>query len=67
MTERGRVTVLDHTFRIYDLTRRTMEEAVVTDFTAYLGHLREHLGVELDAAEQAALKDRFAALKLPEC
>ena len=59
--------MLDHTFRIYDLVRGTMGQSVVTDFTAYLGCLREHLGVELDQAEQASLAAHFAALKPPEC
>jgi N-hydroxyarylamine O-acetyltransferase len=67
MTDRGRVTLSDHTFKIFDLTRGTMERSVVTDFPVYLDHLREHLGVELNEAEAALLKQRFAVLKRPEC
>jgi hypothetical protein len=67
MTDHGRVTVSNHTFRIFDLARGSVQQAVVTDFTAYLGHLREHLGVELDQAEQASLQARFAALGPPGC
>ena len=67
MTERGRVTLSDHTFKVFDLTRGTMERVVVTDFAAYLDHLQEHLGVELNDAERESLEHRFAALKLPEC
>jgi len=66
MTDRGRVTLSDHTFKIFDLTQGTLEMAVVTDFEAYLDNLREHLGVELNAAERALLKSRFAMLKAPE-
>ena len=67
MTERGRVTLSDHTFKVFDLTRDTMQRVVVTDFAAYLAHLQEHLGVELNDAERDLLKHRFAALKPPEC
>ena len=67
MTERGRVTVLDHTFRAYDLMQGTVRQAVVGEFAAYLEQLREHLGVELDQAERTALQARFAALKAPGC
>jgi N-hydroxyarylamine O-acetyltransferase len=67
MTDRGRVTLSDHTFKIFDLTQGTLERIIVTDFAAYLDHLQEHLSVELNDAEQALLKHRFAALKPPEC
>ena len=67
LTDRGRVTLSDHIFKIFDLTKGTMEKTVVTDFTAYLDHLLEHLGVELNEAEQGLLKQRFASLKPPEC
>jgi N-hydroxyarylamine O-acetyltransferase len=66
MTPRGRVTLLDHTFKISDLIEGTLEKETVTDFAAYLGKLKEHLGVELNEAEQALLKVRFATLKAPE-
>lgn len=65
MTDRGRVTLSDHTFKIFDLTQGTLEKIIVTDFVAYLGHLQEHLGVQLNEAEKALLKLRFAALKPP--
>ena len=66
MTARGRVTLLDHTFKVFDLTQGTLKKETVTDFATYLGNLNEHLGVELNEAEQALLKVRFAALKAPE-
>jgi N-hydroxyarylamine O-acetyltransferase len=66
MTDRGRVTLSDHTFKVFDLTQGTLEKVIVTDFAAYLDNLREHLGVELDEAEKALLKRRFATLKPPE-
>ena len=66
MTDRGRVTLLDHTFKVFDLTEGTLEKETVTDFAAYLGNLEEHLGVHLNEAEKALLKPRFATLKLPE-
>ena len=65
MTVKGRVTLLDHTFKVFDLTRGTLEKETVTDFVAYLGKLREHLGVRLNEAEQALLEGRFATLKPP--
>jgi N-hydroxyarylamine O-acetyltransferase len=63
MTARGRVTLSDHTFKVFDLTEGRLEQSVVTDFGAYLYNLREHLGVELNEAEAAAFKDRFPALE----
>ncbi len=65
MTEQGRVTLLDHTFKIYDLTKGTLRKETVTDFATYVGSLQEHLGVELNAAEQTLLKSRFATLTPP--
>ncbi len=65
MTSRGRVTLLDHTFKYFDLTKGTLETETVTDFTAYLGNLQERLGVQLNTSEQAALKNRFATLNPP--
>ena len=65
MTERGRVTLSDHTFKIFDLINGTLQSTVVKDFAAYLDHLREHLGVELDADEQALFQQRFPALRPP--
>jgi N-hydroxyarylamine O-acetyltransferase len=67
MTGLGRVTLLDHTFKIFDLTQGTLQKMVVTDFAAYLDHLQEHLSVELNEAEKELLKPRFATLKPPEC
>jgi len=66
MTTRGRVTLLDHTFKIFDLTQGTLEKETVTDFAVYLGKLKEHLDVQLNEAEEALLKPRFATLKLPD-
>lgn len=62
MTERGRVTVLDHTFKRFDLLNVAVDVETTGDFTAYLGQLRTYLGVDLNAAEQALLEPRFAAL-----
>ena len=66
MTSRGRVTLLDHTFKVFDLIDGRLEQETFTDFAAYLGNLQEHFGVQLNASEQASLKSRFATLKLPE-
>ena len=66
MTERGRVTLSDHTFKIFDLTEGTLKRETVTDFVAYVGKLEEHLGVHLNESEKALLKPRFATLKPPE-
>jgi N-hydroxyarylamine O-acetyltransferase len=66
MTDRGRVTLLDHTFKIFDLTQGTVKKETVTDFSAYLRNLKEHLGVQLNEAEQALLESRFATLRTPE-
>jgi N-hydroxyarylamine O-acetyltransferase len=66
MTAQGRVTLSDHTFKVFDLTKGTLEKETVTDFVAYLGNLQVHLGVQLNEAEKALLKLRFATLKPPE-
>jgi len=65
MTDRGRVTLSDHIFKVFDLTRGTLEKTTVIDFEAYLDNLRKHLGVELDEAEQALFRARFPTLKPP--
>jgi len=66
MTARGRVTLTDHTFKVFDLIEGTLERETVTDFAHYVENLKKHLGVELSEAEQALLKTRFATLKPPE-
>jgi N-hydroxyarylamine O-acetyltransferase len=65
MTERGRVTVSDHSFKVFDLVDGTLKKTVATEFPAYLESLREHLGVELNDAETTLFKARFGALKPP--
>ncbi|HTE16181.1 MAG TPA: arylamine N-acetyltransferase [Burkholderiales bacterium] len=65
MTSQGRVTLSDHTFKCFNLTKGTLESETVTDFAAYLGNLHEHLGVLLNESEKALLKFRFATLKPP--
>lgn len=62
MTARGRVTLLDHTFKRYDLVDGTVRTETVTDVAAYVRSLREHLGVDLDEAEQVRLVSYFARL-----
>jgi len=66
MTERGRVTLLDHTFKVFDLVGGAMSRETVTDFAPYVGKLEEHLGVQLNGAETELLRERFATLKPPE-
>ncbi len=66
MTSCGRVTLLDQTFKCFDLTKGAMETLTVSDYVTYLDTLREHLGVQLNEAEQALLKIRFAMIKPPE-
>jgi N-hydroxyarylamine O-acetyltransferase len=66
MTPAGRVTLSDHTFKVFDLVTGTLERIVVTDFKTYLYNLRELLGVELSKSEQALFKGRFPALKPPQ-
>ena len=66
MTAHGRVTLSDHTFKVFDLTRGTVERTIVADFVAYLDNLQKHLGVELDEPESALLRRRFATLIPPE-
>ena len=65
MTERGRVTLSDHTFKVFDLIERTIQREIVTDFGTYVRKLRELLGVELNEGEEELLKTRFATLKGP--
>ena len=66
MTEKGRVTLSNHTFKIFDLTRGTLERETVTDFNAYLDRLDKHLGIQLNDTEKALFEPRFATLKLTE-
>jgi N-hydroxyarylamine O-acetyltransferase len=66
LTPRGRVTLSDHTFKIFDLIEGTVKRETVTDFSAYVRKLKEHLSVELNEAEQALLKARFPALRAPQ-
>ena len=66
MTDQGRVTLLDHTFKVFDLIKGTLDTTIVTDFADYLGNLHKHLDVQLNDAEKALLKLRFATLKPPE-
>jgi N-hydroxyarylamine O-acetyltransferase len=66
MTDTGRVTVSDHTFKVFDLTRHTLEKQTVTDFDAYLGSLDRHLGVQLNETEKALFEGRFATLESTE-
>jgi N-hydroxyarylamine O-acetyltransferase len=66
LTPRGRVTLSDHTFKIFDLIEGIVKRETVTDFSAYVRKLKEHLSVELNGAEQALLKARFPALKAPQ-
>jgi len=63
MTDRGRVTLSDHTFRFYDLVTGALETSVVTEFPRYVEKLRLHLGVELSESETALLERRFPALR----
>lgn len=64
MTGRGRVTLHNHTFKVFDLIEGTVNRETVTDFDAYTRKLQKHLGVELDAKEKALLKPRFETLAL---
>jgi N-hydroxyarylamine O-acetyltransferase len=66
MTERGRVTLRDHTFKVFDLIEGQLEKETVTDFGTYVARLRELLEVELNEAEQGRLRDRFATLNPPD-
>jgi N-hydroxyarylamine O-acetyltransferase len=65
MTERGRITLSDHTFKVFDLVEGTLERETITDFETYVAKLRQLLDVELNEGERARLKDRFATLKPP--
>jgi N-hydroxyarylamine O-acetyltransferase len=62
MTAQGRVTLLDHTFKCFDLVSGTVETETVTDFEAYSVNLRKYLGVEIDETEQARLMTHFPRL-----
>jgi N-hydroxyarylamine O-acetyltransferase len=66
MTDRGRVTLSDHTFKVFDLTEGTSRRQTVTDFAGYVDKLHEHLGVILTERERNLFEQRFPALKLPE-
>ena len=66
MTERGRVTLSDHTFKVFDLIDGTLQKETVTNFSAYVAKLRALLGIELNVEETARLEERFAALKVRE-
>jgi N-hydroxyarylamine O-acetyltransferase len=66
MTERGRVTLSNHTFKVFDLIAGTVHRETVTDFETYVRRLRELLGIELDQKETRRLEERFATLKLPD-
>ena len=65
MTERGRVTLLDHTFKRFDLIEGSVRRETVTDFDTYIAKLREHLGMELNEDEKKRFRDRFARLAPP--
>jgi arylamine N-acetyltransferase len=64
MTERGRVTLSNHTFKVFDLRGGTVEAETVTDFERYVCKLQEHLHVHLNEREKTLLKARFATLKV---
>ena len=66
MTGRGRVTLLDHTFKVFDLVDGRVERETVTDFAEYVMKLEKHLGVVLNGTETALLRERFATLKPPQ-
>lgn len=66
MTKTGRVTLLDHTFKHFDLVGGTVETETITHVAAYIGGLREHLGVELNDAEQVRLRGHFEKLMPPQ-
>jgi N-hydroxyarylamine O-acetyltransferase len=65
MTAQGRVTLSDHTFKYFDLSKGTLETKTVTEFVPYLRALEKYLGVQLSASEQARFEARFPALKPP--
>jgi N-hydroxyarylamine O-acetyltransferase len=62
MTDRGRVTLLDHVFKRYDLVDGTVETETVTDVAAYSVNVRKYLGVELNEIEEARLVAHFTRL-----
>jgi N-hydroxyarylamine O-acetyltransferase len=66
MTDRGRVTLLDHTFKRYDLVDGTVETETVADVGAYSDNLRKYLGVALNETEQARLATHFGRLVMVE-
>jgi len=66
MTTQGRVTLLDHTFKHFDLVRGTVETSCVTDVASYVDRLRELLGVALNETEQARLGIHFDRLAPPD-
>jgi arylamine N-acetyltransferase len=65
MTERGRVTLRDHTFKRFDLIESTVGRETVTDFDTYIARLREYLHIELNEDEKKRFRDRFATLARP--
>lgn len=66
MTTRGRVALLDHTFKCFDLVSGTVEMETVTNVAAYADRLRKHLGVALNDAEQVRLRAHFERLTPPD-
>jgi len=62
MTAQGRVTLLDHSFKCFDLVEGTLKTETVTDVTAYIDSLRLRLGVQLNESEQARLRTHFERL-----
>jgi N-hydroxyarylamine O-acetyltransferase len=66
MTERGRVTLSDHTFKRFDLIDATVHTQTVTELASYISCLESELGVELTAVERERLNVHFARLKAPE-
>jgi arylamine N-acetyltransferase len=65
MTERGRVTLRNHTFKRFDLIEGSVRRETVTDFDRYIAQLREDLGIELNEDETRRFRDRFATLAPP--
>jgi len=66
MTPEGRITLSDHRFKVFDLTKGTLAQETVTDFAAYLRRLEKHLTVRLNETEEELFKHRFPTLKPPE-
>lgn len=67
MTARGRVTLLDHMFKRFDLLDGTVMTETVTDFESYVGRLHEYLDVRLNEAEQVRLENHFSRLAPAVC